>query len=176
MRARFAENMRALSHQTENMVDLPKRFSNKRPALKSLIHRVLKGPEGRRPRGRISERLDTRGALTRNPVKSQTRLTLEQRAELVADYEAGMSVRAISTKYGIHRGTIPNLLRKAGGALREPGLTKTDQVRAAALYAEGLTLAQVARRLSSSDESVRGAVILEGGQVRPKGRIPRSSR
>ena len=157
-------------------VDLPRRFSNPRPALKSLISRVLKGSRGGTIRSRSVDRQDTRGPVQNNRLKSQTRLKPEQRARLLADYEAGLSVRAISAKYGVHRGTIPNLVRRAGGTLREPGLSQADQVRAARLYSEGLTLTQVARRLDSSDESVRRAVILEGGQIRPKGRIPRASR
>ena len=89
---------------------LPKRFSNKRPALKSLISRVLKGSERRGPRNRTPKRHDSRGAVAKNPAKSQTRLTTEQRVNLLADYEAGIPVRAIAAKYGVHRGTIPKFV------------------------------------------------------------------
>lgn len=85
-----------------------------------------------------------------------------------------MSVRAISAKYGIHRGTIPGLVRRAGGAIRQPGLTEAEQGEAAELYSGGLTLTQVARRMGISDESVRQAVLDEGGQIRPRGRRPRA--
>lgn len=154
------------------MVDLPKRFSNKRPALKSLIHRVLRGAEGHESRSRTSKRRDARGPVAKNPAKSQTRLTAGRRAELVADYEAGIPVRSIAAKYGVHRGTIPKFVLGSGGALRTPGLSGADRVRAAALYADGLTLKEVAERLGVDDKTVRNAVVQEGGSLRPQGRRP----
>jgi hypothetical protein len=57
------------------------------------------GSEGSGPRSRVSERLDASGLVVKNPAKSQPRLTPEQRAELVADYEAGMPVPSIAVKY-----------------------------------------------------------------------------
>lgn len=153
-------------------VDLPKRFSNKRPALKSLIRRVLKGSEGRGSRGRTVERQDTRGAVAKNPAKSQTRLTHERRLELVADYEAGNPVRAIAAKYGGHRGTIPTLVLRSGGLLKTPGLNEEGRARAAALYIEGLSLHEVAERLGLDPKTVRNAVVAQGGSLRPRGRRP----
>ena len=106
----------------DTWVDLPKRFSNSRPALQALIRRVLKDSERRGPRNGTPDRQDSRGAVAKNSVKSQTRLTPERRAELVADYVAGTPVRAIATKYGVHRGTIPTLVRRAGAEVRVAGL------------------------------------------------------
>lgn len=154
-------------------VDLPKRFSNKRPALKSLIRRVLRGSERRGPRNRSSERHDTRGAVAKNPTKSQTRLTSERLAELVADYESGTPVREIAAKYRVHRGTIPTFVRRAGGRLRSPGLSDADRVRASTLYATGMTLDAVAGQLAVDPKTVRDAVVAEGISVRPRGRRPR---
>ena len=155
---------------------LPRRFSNKRPALKSLIRRVLKGTDGHGPRTRTPERRDTRGVVAKNPAKSQTRLTAERRAELVADYKAGIPVRTIAAKYGVHRGTIPKFVLESGGALRTPGLSEAGRVHAAALYADGLTLKEVAARLGVDDKTVRNAVVHEGGRLRPQGRRPADSR
>ncbi len=100
------------------MVDLPERFSNKFPALKSLIRRVLRTPEGRTSRSSEPERRDSRGPLARNLVQSQTRLRPAKRAALIADYEAAMSIRAISQRYGVHRSTIPAIVRRSGAAVR----------------------------------------------------------
>ena len=154
-------------------MDLPKRFSNSRPALKSLIRRVLKGSEERGPRSRAPERRDMRGLVAKNPAKSQTRLTPERRAEMVADYVAGTPVRTIATKYGAHRGTISTLVRRAGAAVRVAGLDAKESKLASSLYENGMTLAQVAAPMGVSDEAVRQAVLNQGGQIRPKGRRPR---
>lgn len=153
-------------------VGLPKRFSNKRPALKSLISHVLRGSARRGPRNRTPKRHDLRGAVAKNPAKSQTRLTTERRAELLADYEAGMPVRVIAAKYGVHRGTIPKLVLGSGGAIRTPGLDEAGRVRATVLYADGLTLKEVAERLGVDDKTVRNAVVQAGGRLRPRGRRP----
>ena len=151
-------------------VDLPKRFSNKRPALKSLIRRVLKGAERGGPRNRTPDRKDSRGAIAKNSRKSQTRLTAERRAALVADYEVGMPVKAIAAKYRVHRGTIPGLVSRAGGRLRTPGLGDDGRRRAIVLYEAGLTLAEVAERLDVDPKTVRVAIVADGGTIRPRGR------
>lgn len=118
------------------------------------------------------ERHDIRGAVAKNPAKSQTRLTPERRLELVADYEAGNPVRTIAAKYGVHRGTIPTLVLRSGGLLKTPGLNDEDRARAAALYIEGHTLHEVAERLGIDPKTVRNAVVAQGGNLRPRGRRP----
>ncbi|WP_133617727.1 helix-turn-helix domain-containing protein [Leucobacter luti] len=106
-------------------------------------------------------------------MKSRTRLTSGQRAELVADYAAGMPVKAIAAKYCVHRGTIPTLVKRAGGRLRLPGLSDADRVRASALYATGMTLDAVAGQLAVGPKTVRDAVVADGLSVRPPGRRSR---
>lgn len=154
---------------------LPGRFSNSRPALATLIRRVLRGPHARHPRSRELERSDSRGRVAKNRAQSQTRLRPSKRAELVADYEAGLPVKAIGEKYGVHRSTIPMVVRRAGVAVRAAGLDADQSVRASSLYKSGMTLAQTARHLGIGDDAVRQAVLDEGGQIRPRGRRPNRS-
>ncbi len=154
----------------DTWVDLPKRFSNSRPALQALIRRVLKDSERRGPRNGTPDRQDSRGAVAKNSVKSQTRLTPERRAALVADYEVGMPVKAIAAKHRVHRGTIPGLVLRAGGRLRTPGLDDDGRRRAVALYEAGLTLAEVAERLDVDPKTARVAIVADGGNMRPRGR------
>lgn len=154
-------------------VDLPGRFSNPRPALRALISRVLRGPEGRGPRARQPERHDTRGSVVRKSVKSQTRLSPAKRAELIADYVAGVPVEAIASKFRVHRAAVPELARRAGVPIREAGLPSWERGQAASLYEAGMTLAQVAERMSIDVDTVRAAVLAQGAQIRPRGRRPR---
>lgn len=109
-------------------------------------------------------------------MQSQTRLSPARRADLLADYEAGLPVRVIATRFRVHRATVSELVRRAGLPAREPGLPAKDQGRAAALYEDGLTLAQVAEQMAVSIEKVRAAVLAEGGRIRPRGRVPRELR
>lgn len=81
-----------------------------------------------------------------------------------------MPVRVIAAKYGVHRGTIPTMVRRVGGEVRRAGLEPEEGARASFLYARGMTLAQVARKMGISDEMVRQAVLGQDGQIRPRGR------
>lgn len=153
-------------------MDLPGRFSNPRPALRTLISLVLRGAEGRGPRARPPDRHDTRGSVVRKSVKSQTRLSPAKRAELVAHYVAGMPVEAIAAKFRVHRATVPELARRAGVPVREAHLPAGKRAQAASLYEAGMTLAQVAERVSIDVDTVRAAVLAVGGQIRPRGRRP----
>ncbi|MPV49811.1 helix-turn-helix domain-containing protein [Pseudactinotalea sp. HY160] len=96
-----------------------------------------------------------------------------KRAELIADYVAGMPVAAIASKFRVHRATVPELGRRAGVPIREAGLPAGKRAQAASLYAAGMTLAQVAERVSIDVDTVRAAVLAEGGPIRPRGRRPR---
>lgn len=157
----------------QHCVDLPGRFSNPRPALRTLISRLLKETQGLGARSRTPERHDTRGPMAKNSAKSQTRLRPTRQAELIADYVAGMPVKAISEKYSVHRGTILDAVRRAGITVRVVGLDTDERARASSLYVGGMTLMQVARRIGIGDEAVRQAVLDAGGQIRPRGRRPR---
>ncbi len=99
-----------------------------------------------------------------------------KRAELVAAYQAGEPVRTIAARFGVHRGTVSECVRQAGVPAREPGLDADRRTRAAVLYESGLTLAQVADQVAAGVETVRTAVLAEGGTIRPRGRVPRLSR
>lgn len=92
--------------------------------------------------------------------------------ELLADYEAGMPVRTIAVKHGVHRGTIPTFVLRSGGKLRSTGLNHERRASAAILYRDGLTLQEVADRLGVDPKTVRNAVVAEGISLRPRGRRP----
>lgn len=64
----------------------------------------------------------------------------------------------------------------AGLPGREPGLSAEDRGRAASLYEAGLTLTHVAEQMAVGVDTVRAAVLAEGGQIRPRGRVPRHLR
>lgn len=61
---------------------------------------------------------------------------------------------------------------QGGTGFRTPAISAETRDQVARLYAEGLTLAQVAAQFSISDEAVRAAVVACGGAIRPCGRRP----
>ena len=64
----------------------------------------------------------------------------------MADYVAGVPVRAIAAKFGAHRGTIPTQVRRAGAEVRVAGPDPEESGRASSLHENGMTLMQFARR------------------------------
>lgn len=113
---------------------------------------------------------DERGPVRENSRQSQTRLSVSNRAELIAGYADGVPVRELATRFNVHRGTVREIARQAGLEARRPELPEAIRQDAGRLYADGLTLAQVAARLGISNEAVRSAVVDSGGTIRSGGR------
>ena len=113
---------------------------------------------------------DARGPMRKNSSQSQTRLSASNREELLAEYAEGVPVQELSARFNIHRATVREIARRAGHPSRAPEHSEQVRTEAARLYAEGLTLSQVAGQLEIGDEAVRSAVVANGGMIRPKGR------
>ncbi|WP_245642901.1 helix-turn-helix domain-containing protein [Piscicoccus intestinalis] len=113
---------------------------------------------------------DERGPVRENSRQPQTRLSVSNRAELIAGYTDGVPVRELATRFNVHRGTVREIARQAGLAARRPELPDAIRQDAVQLYAGGMTLAQVAERLRISNEAVRSAVSASGGTIRAAGR------
>lgn len=155
---------------TNRLVGLRGCFSNPANPLKSLISHVIKGSRRPQRRGEAARITDQRGPVRENSRQTQTRLSASNRADLLAGYADGVPVRELATRFGVHRGTVREVARRAGIAARQPELPTRKRAQAARLYEGGLTLAQVAEQLGISDAAVRSAVLACGGTVRPGGR------
>lgn len=166
----FTQDARALLVGQWEAVDLRRCFSNPRKPLKSLISHVIKGSRRPQRRGGTARITDLRGPVRENSRQTQTRLSASNRADLLAGYAEGVPVRELASRFGVHRGTVREVARRAGIAARQPELLADKRAQAARLYGDGLTLAQVAQRLGISDAAVRSAVLACGGTIRPGGR------
>lgn len=149
-------------------------FSNPRKALTSLISRVHKASKPRGARRQTTQRADVRGPVVGKSRQTQTRLNASNRAALLAAYSQGEPVQALADRFGVHRGTVSVLVRRAGLPRHGLGLPESTRRQAARLYAEGLTLPQVAARLGISNDGARAGIIACGGTIRPRGRRPAS--
>jgi transposase len=94
-------------------------------------------------------------------------------AELVAEYQAGMPVKALAQRFNIHKNTVSEIAKRAGVTTRWVASTPAQRKHAAALYAQGYSLSQVAERVGISTPTVKAAVLAEGGVIRPKGYVNR---
>lgn len=117
-----------------------------------------------------TERVDQRGPVVGESRQSQTRLNASNRAALLDSYAAGVPVQELADRFGVHRSTVSELVRRAGVPARSPGLPESIRREAARLYEGGLTLPQVAARLGISNDGTRSGIVSCGGTIRPRGR------
>ena len=81
-----------------------------------------------------------------NPV--QRRLTDAEIDDLVAQYEAGSTIKTLAHQFGVHRTTVMTHLDRHGIPRRAPRkLTDQMVIAAAQRYASGETLAEIAEHL-----------------------------
>jgi lambda repressor-like predicted transcriptional regulator len=100
---------------------------------------------------------DVRGPLA-GPIETvATSVSPALAARIVADLEAGESVRGLARKYHLHRSTVIRNLRKAGvGPIRPTGVTKQPHLvrEAHRLRGEGMSLRKIGKAMGLSHPSV----------------------
>src|SRR5699024_12500925 len=101
--------------------------------------------------------------------RSQTRLSASNREELLVGSAWGEPVQELATRFNVHRATVREIARRAGHPSRAPEHSQQLRGEAARLYADGLTLSQVAVQLEIGEDAVRSAVVANGGTIRPRG-------
>lgn len=101
----------------------------------------------------------------------QTGLSAANRKELAAGYDVGVPVKELAERFGVHRATVNRVAAQAGLQTRRVPLSKQRQAEAARLYAEGLTLREVAAKFGTGKDAVRSAVVAHGGVIRPRGPV-----
>ena len=103
------------------------------------------------------------------------KLTQEQIDELTSLYQQGQSLPSLATRFGIHRGTVKDHLRRAGLAIRpgnQPKLSNDDKAEIAKLYEAGLSIHKLALRFGVTDNPVHNALKERGVRMRgPHGRV-----
>jgi hypothetical protein len=75
------------------------------------------------------------------------RLGPEVIAQLVADYQAGLSTTVLTSKYSLGKGTVLRILDDHGVTRRHQPLTEEQMQQAVELYQQGWSLARVGQYL-----------------------------
>lgn len=105
----------------------------------------------------------------RIPGKTNPKLVRDQVKQLIGLYERGDSIYELSRRFGIHRGTVKEHLRRAGIEIR-PGnqakLTAEDKDEIARLYNNGLSIHKLALRFGVTDNPVHHALKERGVRMR----------
>jgi len=103
---------------------------------------------------------------TKRRKQSQTRLTHQQKRELVDSYLEGATTYELAAQYGCHRNTVSNVLKDRGVALRCESMTESQIDQAVIHYEGGLSLARVGNELGFDDGTIRHRLIERGVYMR----------
>jgi len=103
-------------------------------------------------------------AVVRLQAKENRKLSPAEVAELVGAYEAGVSQRELTRRFGLHEQTVRAHLRRQGVRLRpQRVLTAEQEVEAVRLYVEEVwTLAELAVRFGVGQTAVRNVLVRRG--------------
>lgn len=111
---------------------------------------------------RISQIADIRGPITNPMHKAGTPLSAAEISHLVHDYEEGMPTSALAKKYGVHRATVREKLRKYGVHPRERVQVHERASEIDQLYEQGDSLATIGKHLGLTPSKVRTQLIHRG--------------
>ncbi len=86
---------------------------------------------------------------------------------VIARYAAEEITTLLAEEFGVAKSTILGILRANNVVVRRQPLTPEQVVEAARLYRTGLSLSQVAERLSVNQETMRVAILRAEVELRP---------
>ncbi len=91
--------------------------------------------------------------------------------ELVAAYGDGATTQELAVRFSVHRATVGQHLAARGIDTKSPGLHPDDVPAAADLYRSGWSLARIAKKFGTTDDTVRARLLEVGVRMRdPHGR------
>ncbi len=137
-------------------------FGNSAPKTKTLVNRLDRGVYAVSQRPKSSAPKDDRGPVVRTVETAHTFLTASEVDALVGDYLAGMSVKALAERYGIHRATVFAHLRRRNVPSRRPGLGIDEKAEAVRLARAGVSMRAIGRRMGVDRKAVRAALVEAG--------------
>lgn len=144
--------------QLKHQVDLRGRYYNPKAqvdALESLL-RNLPDPTEAPPRA----------PARRTPGTAKQLDVDDQVQELIADYQAGVSVRRLGERFGIARQTVSEILRRHEVPVRQRGLSPEQVDEAVRLYADGWSLARIGNQMDVNPQTVLNRLRERGVRTR----------
>ncbi|MVU81408.1 hypothetical protein GPX89_29720 [Nocardia sp. ET3-3] len=136
------------------LVDLMRAYSNQ-GTLTSALGKL---------RGQVSDQPKRQPAAKIQKVHSLARrLSESDRAQIVAAYESGASANQLASDHQLAKGSILEILRTAGAAIRHQcRLSRKEIDQAVVDYQDGQTLARIGDRLGVKATTVRAALERRG--------------
>lgn len=120
-----------------NVVELLTAYANRTDVLAALGN-TISGVVGRRGDLRVPNEVPAR----------HRRLSPDQLCELATQYEDGATVYELGERFGVHRNTVSEILKREGVRLRYRSIEPEDHPEVIRLYESGLSLVAVTSRAS----------------------------
>jgi DNA-binding CsgD family transcriptional regulator len=98
--------------------------------------------------------------------KLDHRLDGEQIARIVAEYEAGASAAVIGDMFSLSKRSVIKIVREAGVVIWWPRMSHAEIREATRLYAGGLSLVEVGKRLNRDHSTIYKALKRAGVRMR----------
>ena len=89
-------------------------------------------------------------------------------AQLVADYQEGVSTPALMEQYQLGKGTVLHLLQDHGIPMRHQHMTKAEATEAICLYQQGWSLARVGEHFNRNPSTIMGVLKRAGVERRKR--------
>lgn len=118
---------------------------------------------------------DIRGPVTQSVGKAVTRLSEDQVSRLVRDHMGGDLVSVLAERYGIHRVTVSEHLRRRNVPARIKGLLPSEVEESAVLYEEGYSLASIGKHFGVTANTIRNALLQSGARLRGPNELQRGA-
>lgn len=94
---------------------------------------------------------------------------------LIVDYQAGLAVPELQSKYGLSKGSVRKLLSEAGVSMRRRPLSNDVVEQIIELYESGLSIRQVAAKAGVPKTTVQNLLARSGVAMRPPIRVSSGS-
>jgi predicted DNA-binding protein (UPF0251 family) len=109
---------------------------------------------------------DARQGASRLAVRRRRYLKPNVPENLELEYLAGATLKQVGERFGIHRNTVSQILKRRGVQIRYQSLGRDEIELAKVLYGQGLSLAKVGAHLNCDDATVWRALKGEGVAMR----------
>lgn len=107
--------------------------------------------------------------------KAVTWLDEDQVSQLVLEYLGGDLVSTLAARYGLHRTTVNEHLRRRNIPMRAKGLLPFQAGESVLLYEEGYSLASIGRHFGVSGNTVKNVLIKSGIRLRGPNELRRGA-
>lgn len=144
-------------------------------ALKTLVKLWEEGKLHTTRIEQISVHSDLRGQSVHAIEKAVTRLDEDQVSQLVREYLGGDLVSTLAARYGVHRTTVTEHLRRRNIPMRAKGMLPSEAEESILLYEEGYSLASIGRHFGVTANTVRNTLIRSGMRLRGPNELRRGA-